>query len=267
LALARLGRSVRLATCWADDEAGRAMAEHLEREGVGLACDPYTVPRTSTALARVDADGVPAYDLDVHWQLGELEVPRTPPVVVGCGSFAAVLDPPGGRVDEALERWRSAALRFFDVNVREVVTGVGPEVRDRVEDLLRRSDLVKVSDEDMSVLWPGVPEADVLGLVYDSGVRAVLLSRGAEGASWCTPGGRVDVPAVRARVRDTVGAGDTLGAAVLHRLWERGATSPEALAALTEEQAADVLSYGVAAAAVTVSRVGADPPRADEVGF
>lgn len=264
VALARLGREVWLGSCWADDEPGRALAGHLAAEGVRLATDPMTVPRTSTALARVDAAGVPDYDLDVHWALGPLVVPQAPPSLVGCGSFAAVLDPLGGVVDEALGRWPEA-VRFFDVNVRGVVTGAGPGVRARVEDLFGRCDLVKVSDEDLSVLWPGVPEGDVLALAFGAGVRAVLLSRGAEGASWCTASGRVDAEAVRARVADTVGAGDTLGAAALHRLWDLGVLRRDALADLDGSTARDVLRYAAAAAAVTVSRVGANPPRADEV--
>jgi fructokinase len=70
-------------------------------------------------------------------------------------------------------------------------------------------------------------------------------------------------------VADTIGAGDTFGAATLDALWERGlvgADRREALRRLDEATAREVLGYAARAAAITVSRPGADPPYRSELG-
>lgn len=265
--LARLGHRVLLGTCWGDDAPGRSLAEHLADSAVELAADPVTLARTPSAVARIDASGHPSYELDVDWRLGPLALPPTAPGVIGAGSFAAVLDAGagGGQILAQMRRLRGRSLRFYDVNVRAVVTGVGADVRAATADLLAEADLVKASDEDLDLLWPGVPYATVIERWWDLGVGAVLLSRGAAGVSWVTRRGRVDVAAPRVDVVDTVGAGDSLSSAVLHGLLARGVSSARALGALADEQVREVLEVGVRAAGITVSRPGANPPRLDEL--
>src|SRR5919112_6488625 len=65
VALARLGRPVRFATSFADDERGRMLAAHLKTAGVQLAGDPGAGERTATALATIGADGGAHYDFDL----------------------------------------------------------------------------------------------------------------------------------------------------------------------------------------------------------
>lgn len=263
MGLARLGHRVLLASCWGDDRPGHLLAAHLAAAGVELASDPVVLPRTPSALARIGADGHPAYELDVSWRLAPLELPASEPACVGTGSFAAVLD--DGVVVELLRRWRGRALTFYDVNVRPVVTGAGAQVRDRVEALLGAADLAKVSEEDLDLLWPGADHDHLVAGWLGLGVRAVLLSRGAAGASWVSAGRRVDVPAPEVAVVDTVGAGDSLTSAVLHGLLVRGSASDVGLDALSDDEVGALLEFAVRAAAVTVGRSGGDPPRLDEL--
>ncbi len=76
VALARLGRPVRFATAWADDERGRVLADHLARAGVALASDPHALDRTATAAATIGADGAASYEFDLEWRIGEVETGR-----------------------------------------------------------------------------------------------------------------------------------------------------------------------------------------------
>ncbi len=256
--LARLGHRVLLGTCWGDDEAGRLLAAHVAASGVELACDPVTLDRTASALVRLNHDGHPSYELDVAWRLAPLELPASAPVVVGTGSYAAVLDE--GPVLECLARWRGQALTFYDVNVRTMVTGTGEQVRRRTRELLANADLVKVSDEDLDLLWPGESHEALIGDWLAGGVRAVLLSRGGAGLTWIGASSRLDVTAPSVDVVDTVGAGDSLSSAVLHGLIAAGCRTGEHLAALDESALTDVLSLATRAAGITVSRSGANPP-------
>jgi len=67
-------------------------------------------------------------------------------------------------------------------------------------------------------------------------------------------------------VIDTVGAGDTFNAGVLAALAEAGALAVDAVrAGLDPATLRAALELGVRAAAVTVSRAGANPPRRDEL--
>lgn len=71
VALARLGRPVRLATSYATDRFGDLIATHLAGAGVRLAADPHGVRRTSTAVATIGSDGAASYVFDlVHRSMG-----------------------------------------------------------------------------------------------------------------------------------------------------------------------------------------------------
>ncbi|WP_300403332.1 PfkB family carbohydrate kinase [uncultured Nocardioides sp.] len=92
VALARLGRPVRFATAFAEDEYGAVLADHLSAAGVDLASDPHVVGRTSSAVATIGSDGAASYEFDVDWQLGEVPVQPAPMAVHVC-SLGAVLAP------------------------------------------------------------------------------------------------------------------------------------------------------------------------------
>ena len=69
VALSRLGRPVRLATSYADDAHGQMVSAHLAGAGVTLACDPYAVEHTSTAMATIGTAGAARYTFDIDWRL------------------------------------------------------------------------------------------------------------------------------------------------------------------------------------------------------
>jgi fructokinase len=267
VALARLGRPVRFATSFADDERGRLVAAHLKTAGVQLATDPGAVERTSTALATIGADGAAHYDFDLEWRLNPVE-DAAPPLVVHTCSLGAVLAPGADDVVELLTRLRDRATISYDVNARPAITGTGRDVVTRVERMVGISDLVKASDEDLTALYPGVDHVLAARTLLGLGPAAVIVTRGADGATWVGASGEVEIASLPVQVADTIGAGDTFGAALVDALWERdrlGADRREALRDLSAEEVADVLAHAARAAAVTVSRPGADPPYRHEL--
>lgn len=266
VALARLGRPVRFVTAYADDEHGASIGRHLRAAGVVLASEPASVPRTSTALATIGADGAASYDFDLVWSLGPLDV--EPPLVVHTCSLGAVLDPGAADVVALLRRLRPHATVTYDVNARPAVTGTGPEVVANVERVVGLADVVKASDEDLAVLWPDLDQASAVAYLLGLGPAAVVVTRGGEGASWTDRGGVVEIASVPVQVADTIGAGDTFGAALVDALWERGRLGADrraALRRLPEAEVAEVLAHAARAASVTVSRPGADPPYRHEL--
>jgi fructokinase len=267
VALSRLGRRVRFATSYGDDARGRMLAEHLSRAGVRLACDPGAVSRTSTAVATIGTDGAAHYEFDLEWRLNPVATDVHPLVVHTC-SLGAVLAPGASDVHALLTRLRAGATISYDVNARPAITGSGPDVVDRVERVAAVSDLVKASDEDLAALYPGVEPLAAARTLLALGPAAVVVTRGADGATWVGASGGAEVASLAVDVADTIGAGDTFGAALIDALWERdrlGAERRDALRDLSAAEVADVLAHAARAAAVTVSRPGADPPYRHEL--
>lgn len=269
VALARLGRPVRFATAWGDDERGRVLADHVARAGVALASDPLVLGRTATAAATIGADGAATYDFDLEWRLGPVPS-EPPPLVAHTCSLGAVLEPGADAVLDLVTRLRAVATISYDVNARPAITGTGPDLVGLVERMVAVSDLVKASDEDLEHLYPSLPTAEAAGALLALGPAAVVVTRGGEGATWFgVTGEPVDVASEQVVVADTIGAGDTFGAAILDALWSRGrlgADVRDALRDLPPGEVAEVLTHAARAAAVTVSRPGADPPYAVELG-
>lgn len=269
VALARLGRPVTFLTAFAEDDHGRLLADHLSDNGVRLGNDPLTLERTPTAVATVAESGSASYEFDVEWRLGDVSLATgTDPVVIVFGSLGAVLEPGATTVAAVVDEHRPDALVVFDLNARPRLTGTGPEVVTRAEEMAARSDVVKASDEDLDALWPGEEHRDVAARFLELGVGAVIVTMGGEGVRWFTATGDGGVPAGRTEVVDTIGAGDTVTAAVVDALWSLdvvGTGARDRLRQLGPTRWTAVLAHAARAAAVTVSRPGADPPRRSEL--
>jgi fructokinase len=137
-----------------------------------------------------------------------------------------------------------------------------------VERTVAVADLVKASDEDLEAFYPHRPHAESAAALLELGPAVVVVTRGADGAVWLDREGAVEITSRPVQVADTIGAGDTFGAGLLDALWERGRLGAEgrpALARLPRAEVVEVLEHAARAAAVTVSRPGADPPYRHEL--
>ena len=269
VALARLGRPVSLATAYGADPAGDLIAAHLAGSGVGLAGDPRVLASTSRADAVIGAGGAASYTFDVGWDLPDVGVQD--PHVVHVTSLAPLLAPGANRVVDLVERLRPTTTVAYDVNLRPGITGTGPAVMQRVLAMAAHADLVKASDEDLSLLWPELSVGESAARLLEHGPAAVVVTHGGEGASWHACSGEDwstgGIHAEPVEVVDTIGAGDTFSAGLIDHLWSTlGAGGRDRLAAFGPDDWAAALHHAARAAAVTVGRVGADPPTRAELG-
>ncbi|MFT4262443.1 MAG: carbohydrate kinase [Nocardioides sp.] len=265
--LARLGRPTALLTDLGEDAYGDRLVAHLESEGVHLLAGRRPGRRTSSATARIGSDGSASYVFDLSWD-PPAPVSAGAPRVVHTGSLGAVLEPGAATVLALLDRLRPTATVSYDLNVRLAAMGTREEVRRRVEAVTARADVVKASDEDLESLFPGQDLVSSARFLLDLGPAAVIVTCGGEGARCLTGSDETSVPAVRATVADTIGAGDSFCGGVIDRLWELdllGAGARERLRGLDAATWQDVLAHAAAVAAVTVSRPGADPPTRAEL--
>jgi fructokinase len=268
--LARLAQPVAFLSSISRDFLGDRLLLALAREGV----DTSTVQRvdapTTLGLVGLDALGVASYAFYGH---GAADRRLDPDAVawpsgvraIHLGSYAAVVEPVATTLRALVERERHGALIAYDPNVR---LNVEPDLgrwRDTLQWMLTRCHLLKVSEEDLALLMPGVSAEAFAAGALARGVRMVVVTRGADGAFGMTGAARASVPTVAVDLIDTVGAGDTFQAALLTWLAERDALAPSRVHGLEARPLTAALGFASRAAAVTCSRRGADLPRRHEL--
>ncbi|MCR8722875.1 carbohydrate kinase family protein [Frigidibacter sp. ROC022] len=181
------------------------------------------------------------------------------------GGIYLAKEPAGASYEALMTREAGRRVTMLDPNIRPGFITDPDAYRARVARMLALSDIVKLSDEDLHWLeGAGDLTALAQGLLA-KGPKLVLITEGARGATAHMARGSVHVASQRVSVVDTVGAGDTFNAGVLAALHRSGKLSKAAIAALSDDDLREALTLGVRAAAVTVSRAGANPPWASEL--
>ncbi len=264
IALARLGRDVRLVTLLGDDERGAAVRAWLEASGVTVLAQPTGSGRTSSAAVTLDASGAASYVFDLDWRLDE--VPDAPCDVLHVGSIATVLEPGADTVRDTVRAHRGRALVSFDPNARPAITPDRADPVRRVEELVTLSDVVKVSDEDLHWLHPDDDPLATAARWASAGPALVVVTRGGDGAVAVRPDGTtLEVPGVPVVVADTVGAGDTFSGVLVDALLGLDVRSGDSLRALSNRDVLGAVTTAAIGAAVNVSRPGANPPSRAEL--
>ncbi|MEU1534566.1 carbohydrate kinase family protein [Streptomyces fagopyri] len=265
VALGRLGSPTVFCSRVSNDAFGEALLDGLREAGVDVSRVQRGAEPTTLAVATVAADGSAAYSFYVEGTADRLFTTpdRLPDAVraVSFGTVSLVLEP-GASAYEAL--LRNAASRgvftALDPNVRAGLIHDADAYRARFKSWLPSVSLLKLSEEDAQ--WLGGTPDEWLA----SGPAAVVITRGGDGLTVFTRGGGVhSAPGEPVEVVDTIGAGDTVNAALLHGLAARDALSAGALADLDAEDWTELLRFAARAAAVTCSRAGAEPPYAAEL--
>ena len=268
--LGRLGHPVMLATSLGDDERGKVVRVALERSNVRLAPLSVGTAPTSTATAWLDARGAARYDFDIAWDPPGLDsVPIGP--LVHTGSIAAYLGPGADAVEDLVKRASETALVTFDPNIRPRLLDNREAVLTRLTRLVASCGVVKVSDEDLDWLYPGIAPTAVARSWIELGAGLVVITAGARGSFAVHSAGEVHVASSTTSVIDTVGAGDSymsglIDAMVTTGLVDSGGTDPTAgVRGLSLSDLRSFMHHANISAAITVGRAGAEPPTRDEL--
>ncbi|GAA2235632.1 carbohydrate kinase [Streptomyces amakusaensis] len=263
VALGRLGARAAFCSRMSTDGFGEALLAGLRTAGVDTSLVARGPEPTTLAVAAVGADGSAGYGFYAEGSADRLfELPSALPAparAVAFGTCSLVLEPGASAYERLLRREaRRGLFTLLDPNVRPGLIPDPDAYRERFASWLPDVTLLKLSEDDARWLG-GVPDGP-------RGPAAVVLTRGSRGLTVRTRGGtEVSVPAVPVTVADTIGAGDTVNAALLHALDSRGALSADGLAALDGPAWRELLGFAARAAAITCSRPGAEPPYADEL--
>jgi fructokinase len=238
------------------------LRSYLVANGIDLTLSVEADEDATLALVTLDDQGRAAYTFygpgtaDWQWkasELPDLTDPEHASLGIGAvqtGSIALTLEPGAEVLAEWLANIRRAnkALVSFDPNIRPSLIGDLSAYRERLPGVISSSHIVKASDEDIEVLYPGVITQGDLGATafHESGARA----------QWAPP---------QIEVADTIGAGDSFSAGLLAYFAKTGLLDPAALATLGEGHLHDAIAQAVSASALTCTRPGADPPTEQEL--
>ena len=265
-ALARLGLDSYFIDGISTDEYGVAARKELLDDEVKLDLALTSDKPTCVANVTLDANGSASYIFEIDgtatfdFSLDWLPDPsRHQPKALHIGTLVTIIQPGA----DVLYDWALQVAEFapivFDPNIRPSVMGDRDLYEAAVEKWAAISSIIKVSDDDLAWLFPGQSVSQVAERWIRDGAALVVVTRGSEGLIGFTADGSVEVPGVKIVVADTVGAGDTVGAIIVEAMVEKG------IMALTTDVLQEVLSRAAAAAAITCSRPGAQPPYKHEL--
>lgn len=274
MGVGRLGAPCAFAGRLSNDTFGDAMVERLRASHVSLDFvlrDPRPSPlafvtrgteqtgaRYAFYLGSTAYDGPAPFAEDWPARVVHLHV----------GSFSATEGRFGEAAVDALWRAAGHATVSYDPNIRPHVIGSPADTAPLVEARVKLATVVKASDEDLVWLYPNADPRTTAAHWSTLGPRLVVLTLGGSGAVAFFGGRRVERAAPPITVADTVGAGDSFMAALVATMAEDGALGRPALheaAPYTERQVEGWLDFAIAAAAITCTRKGANPPTRDEM--
>jgi fructokinase len=251
------------------DRFGERLQAMLVEDGVDLRCVIGTDDPTTLAVAEVDHEGVARYRF---YERGTAAPGLTPEAAlavlpdgvrfVHVGTLGLALEPIATTLEGVVERLAAGALIAVDPNCRPWVIEDHDAYQARVRRVLTHSHVLKVSEEDLAYLEPDLPAVEGVRALIEHGPVVGLLTRGPNGAVVITRTAEVAVPAPRAKVVDTIGAGDAFGGGFLAWWSERG-LGRDALAKI--DTVVEATRFACLVAARTCSRPGASPPYRHEL--
>ena len=260
--LARLGRDVDFLTHIGNDGRGQRISAYVEASGAHIVPGSTSAGRTPTAVATIADDGSATYTFDMDWQLSGTP-PVAPPLFVHTGSIAAVHEPGCLAVAALLDAYHVSASVSFDPNVRPSLIADRDQARARIDHLVERSDIIKVSDEDLLWIDPNHDPERTARAWLASGPALVALTMGDRGSVAFCAAGEARVPARPVQVVDTVGAGDAFTVGLLDALWGLGLLGANRRADLGRiglDALTAALQSASLSSALTIARAGADLP-------
>lgn len=262
IALGRLGVDVQMITGLSHDMFGDILRSGMTSANVDHShCVTSERPTTLAFVKLVDGHATYAFNDEntAGRMITAADLPDVSATALFFGGISIVVEPCGAAYEELMLREAADKLIMIDPNIRPAFIKDEAAFRERLSRMMRVADIVKTSDEDLDWL---TGSTDPSQLLHDTATKVVLLTRGADGVTVVTAHEQIDVPAQKAKVVDTVGAGDTFNAGFLASLDMQGALSKAELANADFGEAA---RFGACAAAVTVSRAGANPPWKDDL--
>ena len=270
IALGRLGVPVEFFSGLSTDLFGQQIASVLAESKAGTRYAHFSA--RPTTLAFVDLkDGHATYVFYDEGTAGRMLSPEDLPDLAGdidallFGAISLIPEPCGSTYEALMAREHAKRVTMLDPNIRPGFIPDRARHTERIRRMMAMADIVKLSDEDLAWFGEAGSPEDVIRGWLERGPKLIVLTRGGKGAIGYTRNDTVTVMPRQVEVVDTVGAGDTFNAGILASLHEQGLLTKATLDNLPRDAIEKALDLGARAAAVTVSRAGANPPWRHEI--
>lgn len=265
-ALAKLGIDAQFIDGISTDKYGQMALKQLHKDGVLLDFVKFSDKPTCLAIVSLNRKGGASYEFVIEgtatFDFSELWLPdpiANKPSLLHIGTLVTVIEPAASVLFEWAKKVAKVSPIIFDPNIRPAVMSDRDEYVKQVERWVSISSSVKVSDDDIYWLYPGVELDQIANKWLSMGPELVVVTFGDKGLTGYRKDEKIAVDAKKVVVADTVGAGDTVGAILVEAIIEDG------LDKLTGMRLSVMLDRAAKAAAITVSRTGALPPSKAEI--
>ncbi|MBO6719093.1 MAG: carbohydrate kinase [Rhizobiaceae bacterium] len=271
VALGRLGAPASFFSGLSTDFFGEELKAALETSKVDLRHVRFSDRPTTVAFVKLDG-GHASYIFYDENSAGRMltldDLPDLGPDVSALhfSCISLVPEPCGSTYEELMRREHQTRVTMLDPNLRGPFIKDPAGHRERLKRMIAMADIVKLSDEDLAWFSEDGTAEDIAKRWIADGPALVVVTAGANGAVAYTANNRVEVPAVPVSVADTVGAGDTFNAGLLAAFHDAGQLTKDRIRSLSTDEVRTALELAARAAAVTVSRPGANPPWRYELG-
>ena len=265
-ALSKLGIDTQFIDGISTDEYGQMAKGELVSAGVKLDYIKYSDKPTCLAIVSLSDSGSASYEFVIEntatfdFTPDWLPNPQSEqPSLLHIGTLATVIEPGASVLFDWAQSVAKVAPIVFDPNIRPAVISDRKQYVKQVERWVSISSAVKVSDEDIRWLYPSFEIEQVVNNWLAKGPSLIAVTYGDKGLAGYRIDEKASVDAVNVVVADTVGAGDTVGAILVEAIVKDG------LDTLCGVRLEMMLKRAAKAAAITVSRSGANPPTLKEI--
>ena len=277
--LSRLGRETAFLTRIGNDMPGNMIISHLHSSRVILMDGSRSNEPTSMAYATVNEQGNASYEFDIRSSFppppqdtaaAQLML-ADPPRHVHIGSLGAHVMPGAATVREWIDFYHPLSTISYDPNVRLGICGTAEDYCRQIEEYATIVDVFKASVEDLELCYGSLTPTRVRHLVdhyMNLGVAIVVITNGAQGLDLYTADYSIHVDALHVPIVDSVGAGDSLMSALIDGLARISVLGREDIGRIHQQSASTLTSlgtYAATAAAITLTRSGANPPTRREI--
>ncbi len=269
IAIGRLGAKAGFFSGLSSDFLGQILRDTLEESRVDTRFCAISDQPTTLAFVRLK-NGQASYNFYDENTAGRLlkntQLPELSDDVRALmfGGISLIPEPCGSTYEALMRREAPNRVTMLDPNIRPSFIPDKAAHLARIKRMIALADIVKVSDEDLLWFDEGSDHDMIirswLAANGQSGPKIIIVTKGADGAVAYASSGKISVGGEKVTVADTVGAGDTVNAGVLVSLEKQGLLNKQSLAAISQEQLTEAIAFGIKAAAITVSRAGANPP-------
>ncbi len=265
-ALARVGVDTQFIDGISTDDYGLMIKDELRSSGIKLDYVKYSDKPTCLAIVSLNEKGSASYEFVIEgtatFDFSQQWLPnpaQLKPSLLYTGTLATIIEPGASELFNWAQSVAKSAPIVFDPNIRAAVVSDRKIYLSQVERWVAISSAVKVSQEDLTWLYPSLEIDQIVDHWLTMGVLLVVVTFGDQGLAAYRLGEKIKVDAIKVEVVDSVGAGDTVGAILVEAIVKDGLDN------LRGSRLEMMLKRAAKAAAITVSRAGANPPTSEEI--